>query len=955
MNDFFIGDSDFLEVAQRAKAQQQLAEQARHMEEQSRLLKEQNQLEQARLAEARQQTHLLQAAAEKHEIEIKKAEELRKYLQSARKEIVRIAGTLDAAATCDAEASFANMSSVRLYADLLTSQARLQEMKSDDRLDTIADIEALESANRVCNDLLHRRFREVRSLVSETLQSLSRAHQALVKGATELYDRLCATIRSGLGSDGTNSQQSAIAALGESYAVLVSHHMGAREREFMQLYVANSSDCAFRVISAHHQVPLDKLARLLDVNVVFQDERARAEQEEQSRAQRVSRLRKQIGEVFDRHDWAGVVDLAQALIADGECDRSITNMAERARCELRVADFLRRIADAERRQCYAIGAELCDSLLQMAGPDCQITMGQEDLQQCVAVRERFCALAKERSELLAEVNALAVRRKWTALRRRSPRLLELLSEGSQERGEVLELHRKAFRYEIRNPLIAAIGVPVGIAALWCIANVTRTAVRQSHDREQLGKALAASNYLAAYEAAKRLPDDPRAVSLVKDMDLAATSRSGAAKARMSAEQQAAPELAPKSYGAALEGWKLAEDAEKRGLFEEAARCWATASGQYFNAKSVALQATGDRSRATAARSAAAGAREPAFGIMVATLASDEYEKGSAFFKQGQQSFEDCDFTSAWAQWSQAESWFRLAFTRADVVQRERIVGDRKSSVREAVGAPQLATNSIVGERPGVTKIVFLGSGIDEIAVCWVPDTGSAAWWKASGLAGYFLMGSVDDEGEPLLASSVPQHRVAITKGFWLGKYEVTERLYRQVMAVGPEFEESYQTGNVPVHSVTWLQACRFCERVQSRLPREMSSMVVRLPTEAEWEYACRATTITPFHCGMSLEPHRANFGAEKAVDVGKFPCNFWGLHDMHGNVAEWCRDGMRQYVASIECVDPIGSVTPSSGDAVRAVRGGSWMTSPLECRSAYRKEFRVDHKSPTIGFRLLLK
>jgi formylglycine-generating enzyme required for sulfatase activity len=161
-------------------------------------------------------------------------------------------------------------------------------------------------------------------------------------------------------------------------------------------------------------------------------------------------------------------------------------------------------------------------------------------------------------------------------------------------------------------------------------------------------------------------------------------------------------------------------------------------------------------------------------------------------------------------------------------------------------------------------------------------------------------------------------------------------------AVGDDF---------PVESVTWLQAVEFCRKL-SELPAEKEAgRVYRLPTEAEWEYACRAGTTSPWHCGEGLAPAQANFSGRNTQRVGSYPPNAWGLYDMHGNVREWCSDYYDgKYYLRGPAGDPQGPETGSH----RVARGGSWRDSDVLCRSAYRFNDAPVLADDHIGFRVVL-
>ncbi len=219
--------------------------------------------------------------------------------------------------------------------------------------------------------------------------------------------------------------------------------------------------------------------------------------------------------------------------------------------------------------------------------------------------------------------------------------------------------------------------------------------------------------------------------------------------------------------------------------------------------------------------------------------------------------------------------------------------------------------------------------------------------------GTFLMGSPDGEMEAK-ADQKPQHRVEITQDFYLGKFEVTQAQYKAVKGADPS---SSKGGRLPVENVSWDDAGGFCSTLSARVKRK-----VELPTEAEWEYACRAGTTTPFHFGSKLNGDLANcngdepYGTEvkgankgKTVEVGSYPANPWGLHDMHGNVWEWCRDYYGPYDKVTSLIDPFQSTKQSSD--YRIIRGGSWFGSARDCRSAGRRSLPPDNRRG-YGFRV---
>ncbi len=239
--------------------------------------------------------------------------------------------------------------------------------------------------------------------------------------------------------------------------------------------------------------------------------------------------------------------------------------------------------------------------------------------------------------------------------------------------------------------------------------------------------------------------------------------------------------------------------------------------------------------------------------------------------------------------------------------------------------------------------------------------------------GEFMMGSPESEKRHL-SHEGPQHRVRITRPFYLGVYEVTQEAYERVMGTNPsDFSRDGRDGNwvsgqdtsrFPVESVTWNDAVEFCRRL-SVLPAERSAgREYRLPTEAQWEYACRAGTTTPFHFGSVLNGRQANCGGNnpygtsekgpylrRTTTVGSYGANGFGLYDMHGNVWEWCSDWYDEnYYANSPVDDPQG---PASG-LHRVSRGGGWLSYAWGCRSADRYGLTSGGGYIGIGFRLAL-
>ncbi len=215
--------------------------------------------------------------------------------------------------------------------------------------------------------------------------------------------------------------------------------------------------------------------------------------------------------------------------------------------------------------------------------------------------------------------------------------------------------------------------------------------------------------------------------------------------------------------------------------------------------------------------------------------------------------------------------------------------------------------------------------------------------------GTFMMGSPEDDSEK------PIHPVNIA-AFSMAKYPITQAQWQAIMGNNPS---SFKGANRPVECVTWYQAQEFCQRLSQK-----TGKTYRLPSEAEWEYACRAGTTTPFHFGETITVDLANYDAndsyasaptgtyrQQTTDVGSFPPNAFGLYDMHGNVWEWCADPWR---SNYNGAPRDGSVWQLCGNTQnRVLRGGSWYTHPRECRSANRCGIKSNAGLSNFGFRVV--
>ena len=218
--------------------------------------------------------------------------------------------------------------------------------------------------------------------------------------------------------------------------------------------------------------------------------------------------------------------------------------------------------------------------------------------------------------------------------------------------------------------------------------------------------------------------------------------------------------------------------------------------------------------------------------------------------------------------------------------------------------------------------------------------------------GTFIMGSPDSEAERGSNES-PQHQVTVPS-FYIGKYELTQAQYQVIL--GTKLV-SVKGNNRPVERVSWNGAVEFCEKLSQKTGKKY-----RLPSEAEWEYACRAGTTTPFYFGESITPDLVNYNGnyayasapkgkyrQQTTDVGTFPPNAFGLYDMHGNVWEWCQDDYKEnYIDA----PTDGSASTNQSASSKLLRGGSWYFNPVYCRSAYRLGRNADRLNINIGFRV---
>ena len=232
-------------------------------------------------------------------------------------------------------------------------------------------------------------------------------------------------------------------------------------------------------------------------------------------------------------------------------------------------------------------------------------------------------------------------------------------------------------------------------------------------------------------------------------------------------------------------------------------------------------------------------------------------------------------------------------------------------------------------------------------------------------AGSFLMGSPKDEPERE-DDEGPQHVVTLG-AFLMAQTPITQAQWRAVAGwqklerdLEPD-PSKFKGANRPVEQVSWFDALEYCRRLSKRTGQRY-----RLPSEAQWEYACRAGSTTPFHFGATLTPDLANYDGnyvygngpkgtyrEQTIDVASFPANGWGLHDMHGSVREWCEDHWHDSYNFAPGDDQPWLIPAVADDERRLLRGGSWNSYPWYCRSTYRNHYQPDYASYGVGFRVV--
>jgi formylglycine-generating enzyme required for sulfatase activity len=244
-----------------------------------------------------------------------------------------------------------------------------------------------------------------------------------------------------------------------------------------------------------------------------------------------------------------------------------------------------------------------------------------------------------------------------------------------------------------------------------------------------------------------------------------------------------------------------------------------------------------------------------------------------------------------------------------------------------------------------------------VARYFIEDLGDGVNLEMAAIpGGTFMMGSPENEAERRDNES-PQHQVTVPS-FFMEKYPVTQVQYQTIMGTNPSL---FKGSNRPVECVSWDNAVAFCEKLS-----QITGKTYRLPSEAEWEYACRAGTTTPFHFGETITTDLANYygqltygqGAKgvyrrETTEVGSFGvANNFGLYDMHGNVWEWCQDNWHSNYEGAP-IDGSAWLGIEKNTNTRLLRGGSWNGNPGNCRSAYRISGYLVNLNYHVGFRVV--
>ncbi len=384
--------------------------------------------------------------------------------------------------------------------------------------------------------------------------------------------------------------------------------------------------------------------------------------------------------------------------------------------------------------------------------------------------------------------------------------------------------------------------------------------------------------------------------------IVAAARKAAEGARAKAQTDTVRKYASRELASA-DG--VMSEAGKETDFDKAKDLYQQSEAKYAEAAKIAGErlAAAKKSADTARKDALASQKQ--IGTDERKYAEDEVGAGDRAWSSAEEAFAAADYSAASEQYGKAEGQYAKAV---------EVTPERKLLAQ----AP----------KAGQTRSVDLGGGVT-LELVWIPP-------------GDFTMGS--PAGEENRDDDETQHRVALTKGFWLGKYEVTQAQWKAVMGNNPSH---FKGDDLPVEQVSWDDCQAFVKKLNTK-----GQGTFRLPTEAEWEYACRAGSTTAYCFGDSsstLSRYGWYSGNSdwKTHSVGGKSANAWGLYDMHGNVWEWCQDWYGDYPSG-SVTDPTG---PSSGSR-RVFRGGSWFDAPRLCRSANRSRSVPGGWHCSLGFRL---
>ncbi len=293
-----------------------------------------------------------------------------------------------------------------------------------------------------------------------------------------------------------------------------------------------------------------------------------------------------------------------------------------------------------------------------------------------------------------------------------------------------------------------------------------------------------------------------------------------------------------------------------------------------------------------------------------------------------------DFLDSVKEQISVESFKKAGSTEGAPVKVGEMSAPEQDEVKNKVGRSQQASASIDLKRMANTV-----DGYSQKPTFTVRSIGLEMIWCKPGS---FVMGPDENRQDS------PAHPVILTEGFYLGKYEVTQEQYQKVTGNNPS---RFKGDNFPVEMVSWNDAVEFCEILSKRENRR--GWKFSLPTEAQWEYACRAGTTTTYSWGNTISPNHANYPGsklKKTLETGSYSPNSWGFYDMHGNVAEWCNDYFGPYSQNL-AIDPQGPV--SAPAFVR--RGGGWIASLRYVKAAGRIKGKPDRKERYIGFRVAFK